>query len=50
MTAGFWLRPRMTSSKWSATSPIDLLARTSGCSFASPTVWGSSGQPGVKAA
>jgi hypothetical protein len=50
ITAGFWFRPLMTSSKWSATSPIDFFARTSGCSFASATVSGSSGHPGVTAA
>ena len=38
----------MTASKWSATSPTDLPANTSGCSFASATVSGSSGHPGVR--
>ena len=31
ITIGFFFRPLMTSSKWSATSPIDLPAKTSGC-------------------
>src|SRR5438093_2140914 len=40
----------MTSSKWSATCPMDFLANTSGCSLASWTVSGSSGHPGVREA
>ena len=36
----------MTSSKWSATWPTVLCAKTSGWAFASSTVSGSSGQPG----
>ncbi len=47
MTAGFFVSFRMTSSKWSATCPTVLWAKTSGCAFASSTVSGSSGQPGV---
>ena len=39
----------MTPSKWSATCPTDLCAKTSGFAFASATVSGSSGQPGVSA-
>ena len=49
MIAGFLSSPRMTSSKWSATSPTDLPARASGAALASSTVSGSSGQPGVSA-
>jgi len=49
MTAGFLVSPRMISSKWLATWPIDLPAKTSGWALASLTVSGSSGQPGVKA-
>ena len=47
MIAGFLSRPPITSSKWSAIWPTDFLAKTSGCSLASATVSGSSGQPGV---
>ena len=50
MTAGFFVSRPMTSAKWSATSPTALPANTSGCSLASSTVSGSSGQPGVSAA
>ena len=50
ITAGLRSSLRMTLSKWSATWPIDLRAKTSGFSFASATVSGSSGQPGVRAA
>ena len=39
----------MISAKWSATSPTVFLADTSGCAFASSTVSGSSGHPGVSA-
>ena len=39
----------MTSSTWSAISPMDLPAKTSGCALASATVSGSSGQLGVNA-
>jgi hypothetical protein len=49
MIAGFWASPRMIVSKWSATWLMDLCANTSGWAFASCTVSGSSGQPGVKA-
>ena len=47
MMTGFLSSLPMTASKWSAISPIDLPARTSGCSLASSTVSGSSGHPGV---
>jgi hypothetical protein len=47
--AGLRSSPRMIPSKWSATCPIVLCAKTSGCSLASSTVSGSSGQPGVSA-
>src|SRR5262249_55862858 len=49
-TAGGRVSLVMTSAKWSATSPIDLFANTSGWAFASATVFGSSGQPGVNGA
>ena len=49
MTAGFLLSLPMTSPKWSATWPTVLPAKTSGCSLASSTVSGSSGQPGETA-
>ena len=49
MIAGLRFSPRMMVSKWSAIWPIDLPANTSGCSAASSTVSGSSGQPGVRA-
>src|SRR3954447_13938133 len=39
----------MIASKWSATWPIDLPATASGFAFASSTVSGSSGHPGVSA-
>ena len=45
--AGLMSSFRITSSKWSATSLIDLPAKTSGLAFASATVSGSSGQPGA---
>ena len=48
ITAGFFCRPPITSPKWSAIWPIDLWAKASGCSLASATVSGSSGQPGVR--
>ena len=38
----FFDRPLMISSKWSATSPMDLPAKTSGWAFDSSTVSGSS--------
>ena len=47
MIAGFWSSLPMTSSKWSATWPTVLWAKTSGWALASSTVSGSSGQPGV---
>ena len=47
MTAGFCFSAPITSAKWSATCLIVLCANTSGCAFASSTVSGSSGQPGV---
>ena len=47
ITAGFLSSWRMIPSKWSATWPTVLCANTSGCSFASSTVSGSSGHPGV---
>jgi len=47
MTAGFLVSPLATSSKWSATCPTVLCAKTSGCALASWTVSGSSGQPGA---
>ena len=50
ITAGFLASLPITSAKWSATSPTVLWANTSGCAFASSTVSGSSGQPGVSAA
>ena len=49
MMAGFVVSPRMIASKWSATWPTVLCAMTSGFAFASSTVSGSSGQPGVSA-
>ena len=49
ITAGLRVSRPMTSEKWSATWPTDLPANTSGCSLASSTVSGSSGQPGVSA-
>ena len=49
MIAGLRFSPRMMVSKWSAIWPIDLPANTSGCSAASSTVSGSSGQPGLSA-
>jgi hypothetical protein len=49
-TAGFLARPDTTSSKWSATCRTDFFAKSSGCSLASATVSGSSGQPGRTAA
>ena len=48
--AGFASSRRMTASKWSAISLIDLLAKTLGSAFASATVSGSSGQPGASVA
>ena len=47
ITAGLRSSLPTTSPKWSATSPIDFPANTSGCSLASSTVSGSSGQPGA---
>ena len=49
ITTGFWSSLETISSKWSATWPTVFLAKTSGCSLASSTVSGSSGQPGVSA-
>src|SRR6266851_3815217 len=49
ITAGFLSSLPITSAKWSATWPMVLPAKASGCSAASSTVWGSSGQPGVSA-
>src|SRR5712691_2635635 len=49
ITAGFAFNPRTSWSKWSAICPTVLWANTSGCAFASSTVSGSSGQPGVSA-
>ena len=49
MTAGFFFSFPITSAKWSATCPTVLWAKTSGLAFASSTVSGSSGQPGVSA-
>ena len=50
MTAGFVDSLPITSAYRSATCPIVLPAKTSGCAFASSTVSGSSGHPGVNAA
>ena len=50
ITAGLRSSLVMTSWKWSATCPTVLCANTSGCRFASSTVFGSSGQPGVRVA
>ena len=47
ITAGFLSSSPITVAKWSATWPTVLWANTSGCAFASSTVSGSSGQPGV---
>src|SRR5882672_5986647 len=49
MTAGLIFKSRMISSKWSAIWPTVFRAITSGFAFASWTVEGSSGQPGVSA-
>jgi hypothetical protein len=49
MTAGFLSSLRMSASKWSATSPTPFRANVAGLAFASATVSGSSGQPGVSA-
>ena len=50
MTAGFFSSRRMIASKWSATCPTVLRAKTSGWALASWTVSGSSGHPGVSGA
>jgi hypothetical protein len=50
MTTGLLVSRSITAPKWSATSPTDLPAKTSGLALASSTVAGSSGQPGVTGA
>ncbi len=50
MTAGLVISLPITSAYRVAICPIVLRAKTSGCAFASSTVSGSSGHPGVRAA
>ena len=50
ITTGFLSSRRTIPSTWSAIWPTLLCANTSGCAFASSTVSGSSGQPGLSAA
>jgi hypothetical protein len=50
MTTGLMVNLWMTSSKWSATWPTVLPAKTSGWALASSTVSGSSGHPGITGA
>jgi hypothetical protein len=50
MTAGVFDSLPITSAYRSAICPIVLPAKTSGCAFASSTVSGSFGHPGVSAA
>ena len=49
MIAGLRSSLPITASKWSATCPTVLCAKTSGWALASATVSGSSGHPGVSA-